>query len=109
METTVQPKKKKSLLKKILIGIGIFFVLMIVLSQLFPIDYYKEGLDYYNKQNYSKALYNFNNVKPEDKNYNDAIAKIQEIKPIVEQQQAAEKAEKDNRKTENKQNKQSPK
>ena len=103
METPVKQKKKMSLWKKIVIGIVGFFILIIVLSQLFPIDYYKEGLDYYNKQNYSKALYNFNNVNPDDKNYNDAIAKIKEIKPIVDQQKASEKAEKQNRKSNNKQ------
>ena len=84
MDKIKQPKKKMSLVKKILIGIGIFFVSLIILSHLFPIDYYKDGIDYYNKQKYSEALHYLRNVSPDDKNYNDAIAKIKEIKPIVD-------------------------
>ncbi len=77
-------KQKKPIWKKLLIGFGIFIVVLFTLPFIFPTDHYKEGIDSYNKQNYQKALYSFNNVKSEDKNYNDAISKIKEIKPIVD-------------------------
>ncbi|WP_185249420.1 MULTISPECIES: hypothetical protein [Chryseobacterium] len=50
----------------------------------FFVDSYKSGLDYYNKKDFAKAYDFFRMVKPDDKNYNDAIAKISEIKPIVD-------------------------
>lgn len=50
----------------------------------FFVDSYKNGLDYYNKKNFVKAYDFFRMVKPDDKNYNDAIAKNSEIKPIVD-------------------------
>lgn len=77
-------KQKKPIWKKVLIGLGIFIVVLFTLPFIFPTDYYKIGIDYYNKKNFKKALYNFNNVKLEDKNYNDAISKIKEIKPFVD-------------------------
>lgn len=76
--------KKNPIWKKLLIGFGILIAILFTLPFIFPTDYYKEGIDFYNKQNYKKALYKFNNVKQEDKNYNDAILKIKEIKPIVD-------------------------
>ncbi|MDN3694993.1 hypothetical protein QWZ06_23535 [Chryseobacterium tructae] len=50
----------------------------------FFVDSYKSGLDYYNKKDFVKAYDFFQMVKQDDKNYNDAIAKISEIKPIVD-------------------------
>ena len=103
--TQNQPKKKKSIFKKILIGIGALIAFLILMAILFPLDYYKEGMDAYNKKDYKKAYEYLNNVKPEDKNYSDAIAKINEIKPIVdslnlaqENAKAEKKAEKENAK-----------
>jgi hypothetical protein len=90
----MEGKSKMALWKKVLIGIGIAFVGLIILSQLFPIDYYKTGLDKYNKQNYKEALRDFNNVEQSDKNYNDAITKIKEIKPIVDSLAKVEEIEK---------------
>lgn|GEM_PF-4178641 len=51
---------------------------------LFPIDYYKNGLDYYNKEDYPSAFRNFSLVGPDDKHYKDATEKIKEIKPIID-------------------------
>jgi len=96
MNKEFEQPKKLGKGKKILIGIGIFIVVIVILSQLFPIDYYKDGIDYYNKQNYVKALDYFNQVKPEDKYYQDAINKIKEIKPIVDSLAASKKKAKDN-------------
>lgn len=95
IKDTTSPKKKMSTGKKVLIGIGIFIISIIILSELFPIDYYKDGIDYYNKQNYKKAYEYLCNVKQSDKNYNDAIVKIKEIKPIIDSlnNQAAVKKE----------------
>ena len=94
-------KQKMPIWKKLLIGFGILIVILFTLPFIFPTDYYKEGIDSYNKQNFQKALYNFNNVKPEDKNYNDAISKIKELKPIVDslnkQVELAKKEKQDNK------------
>ena len=56
MENQQKPKPKMKLWKKILIGVGILFVIGIIGETFFPTNYYEEGMDYYNKQNYSKAL-----------------------------------------------------
>lgn len=80
----MEGKKKMALWKKVLIGIPLTFIILIVLSKLFPVDYYKKGIDKYNKQNFKEALSYFNKVETSDKNYNDAILKIKEIKPIVD-------------------------
>lgn len=103
--TQIQPKKKVSILKKILIGIGALLGFLILIAILFPLDYYKEGVDSYNKKDYKKAYEFLSNVKPEDENYRDAIAKINEIKPIVdslefakENAKAEKNAEKENQK-----------
>lgn len=99
----METKKKMPIWKKILFGIGIFIALIFVLSLLFPIDYYKQGLDYYKKQDYKKAFSYFNRVASSDKNYNDAIDKIEQLKPIVDSiNKAAEIAK--NKKQESKDN-----
>lgn len=83
----------------------LFFVVGIVGSSL--MDSYKTGLDYYNKKDYVRAYEFLQMVKPDNKNYNDAITKISEIKPIVdsintakENEQLAKKQSKENEKTE---------
>ncbi|HCA06799.1 EI24 domain-containing protein [Chryseobacterium sp.] len=60
----------------------------------FFVDSYKSGLDYYNKKDFVKAYDFFRMVKPDDKNYNDAIAKISEIKIIVDSINTAKENEK---------------
>lgn len=70
----------------------LFFVIGIIGS--FFMDSYKTGLDYYNKKDYVKAYEFLQMVKPDDKNYNDAIAKISEIKPIVDSINLAKENEK---------------
>ena len=99
MEISQQPKKKTSLLKKILLGIAAFFGFFLLLgifgAIFFPIDHYKEGIDAYNKRDYQKAFDNLNHVKQDNKNYNDAITKIQEIKPIIDSLEKLAKSEKE--------------
>lgn len=103
----MEQKKKMPIWKKIIIGIGIAIISLIILMKLFPMDYYKTGLDYYNKQDFKKALYNFNNVEQTDKNYNDAILKIKEIKPIVDSLNQIEELQKEKVKAEKEKLKQS--
>lgn len=81
--------------------ITLFFVIGLI-GSIF-MDSYKSGLDYYNKKDYVKAYEYFQMVKPEDKNYKDAITKISEIKPIVDSINTA----KENEKLAEKQNKES--
>ncbi|VDH04083.1 hypothetical protein [Bergeyella zoohelcum] len=47
-------------------------------------DKYATAIDYYNKKDYENAYYYFSRVSSDDKNYDDAIAKIEELKPIVD-------------------------
>ena len=58
-------------------------------------DNYKDGLDDYNKQNYVRAYENFERVSQSDENYADAIAKMNEIKPIVDSLKLSAKNEKE--------------
>lgn len=95
-----QQKQKKSIFKKVLIGIGIFLGVIILLSQLFPIDYYKDGIDFYNKKKYEKALDYLSKVETTDKNYNDAILKIKELTPIVDSINKVAEKETDKNKSE---------
>ncbi len=74
---------KKSILKKILIGILVLFLIIVIASILFPLDYYKEGQKYYNQKNYKKAINYLSKVDKEDPNYQNAIEIIEIIKPIV--------------------------
>jgi hypothetical protein len=83
-----------TILKRIAYGIILFFVGIFILMKLFPVDYYKNGMDNYNKLNYKEALTNFNNVESSDKNYSDAILKIKEVKPIVDSLERLEAIEK---------------
>lgn len=85
-------KHKTAAWKKILYiipaGFSTLFILLGI--YLFQIrDNYKSGLDNYNKKDYIQAHNDFMLVKPEDANYKDAIAKITEIKPIVDSIQKA--------------------
>lgn len=97
-----QQKPKKSILKKVLIGFGIFFGVILILSKLFPIDYYNDGIDFYNKKKYEKALDYLSKVETTDKNYNDAIIKIKELTPIVDSINKVAENLKTEKETENK-------
>lgn len=103
-------KHKTKTWKKVLYilpsALFIFFLTIGIIGSFF-IDSYKNGLDYYNKKDYERAYKYFKMVKPDDKNYSDAITKISEIKPIVdsintakENEQLAKKQSKENEKTE---------
>ena len=80
---TIQPKKKKSLLKKILIYLGIF-IGFIILLLLFPPNFYELGLKEYNNKNYADALIQFKYVEQDDKNYESALIKIVETNSIID-------------------------
>jgi len=73
----------------------ILFTLIGVIGAIF-IDNYKMGVDNYNKKDYISAYENFRMVKPTDPNYNDAINKIAELKPIVDSLELVKKEEKEN-------------
>ncbi len=74
---------------------ALFTILLIagIIGSIF-IDNYKEGVDYYNKKEYIKAYESLSRVSQDDKNYSDAIAKINEIKPIVDSLKIVEENEK---------------
>ena len=72
----------------------IFFVIVGILGAIL-MDPYKDGVDYYNKQEYLKAYNSLNMVKSDDPNYKDAILKMNAIKPIVDSL-ALEKVKLDN-------------
>lgn len=74
------------------------FLFICTLAFIFPTDYYKQGNEYYAQRNYKKAYEYFGNVEANNPNYNDAVLKMQELKPIVdslnlveEQRRVAEK------------------
>lgn len=79
----------------------LFLTVGIIGVIFFPIDYYKDGNEYYTQRNYKKAYEYFGNVEANNPNYNDAVLKMQELKPIVdslnlveEQRKIAEKQSK---------------
>ncbi len=59
------------------------FAIIGIMGAVF-IDSYKQGLDAYNKKEYQQAYKSFSLVSETDKNYGDAIKKMNEIKPIVD-------------------------
>ncbi|MEN9919812.1 MAG: hypothetical protein RL662_2248 [Bacteroidota bacterium] len=81
-------KRNSATWKKIvytLVGIAISLCLLIcTLALIFPVDYYKEGNEYYNQKNYTRAYEYFSKVESSNPNYNDAVSKMQELKPIVD-------------------------
>jgi hypothetical protein len=72
------------LVEKILLGFVIYFLILSIITVVWPINYYKKGVDYYRKQNYPAALKFFKKVSPSDENYAASVVKIKEIKPIVD-------------------------
>ena len=81
-------KRKPTTWKKAvytLVGVATsLFLLICTLALIFPVDYYKEGNEYYSKGNHTKAYEYFSKVESNNANYNDAISKMQELKPIVD-------------------------
>lgn len=88
MHTVQAPRRKTSIFTKAVIGVGVIFGLFVVLGVagmiFFPVNYYEEGMDAYNKGKYEKAYAKLDKVKPGDKDYKDAVAKMREIKPVVD-------------------------
>ncbi len=76
-------KLKMPIWKKILVGAVAVFFLLYILSVLFPIDYFEEGLNAYQNKDYKSALSNFSEVKKEDKNYNQAQVFIKQLKDSI--------------------------
>ncbi len=69
----------------ILVGMGMsLFLLLCTIGLFYDVDYYKEGNKYYTQRNYTKAYEYFGKVEANNPNYNDAVLKMQEIKPIVD-------------------------
>lgn len=80
-------KHKTDTWKKLLYIIPSILLMLILISAIVGssmMDSYKTGLDYYNKKEYTKAYEFFEMVKPDNENYNDAVAKMEEIRPIVD-------------------------
>ncbi|PJJ62489.1 hypothetical protein [Chryseobacterium geocarposphaerae] len=80
-------KHKTDLWKKILYILPSSFFSILFVSAIVAVifsDNYKAGLDHYNKKEYVKAYDSFQLVSSHDKNYKDAISKIEELKPIVD-------------------------
>lgn len=77
-------KSKTSMLKKIIIGIIAIFGILFILSELFPINYFEEGKQYYGEKKYEKAVEYLNKVEKNDENYLSAVDLIKEIQPIVD-------------------------
>src|SRR5690606_25237891 len=84
-------KRKTSTFKKILYIIPAIllslFGFLFILSQLFPIDSYKDGLDYYHKGDYETAIKNFSLVKENEEMYEDALLKIEMAKQKISEKQ----------------------
>lgn len=80
-------KHKTDVWKKIVYIIPACFLILFTVIGIvgsFMIDNYKNGMDYYNKQEYVRAYESFKLVNQSSENYNDAISKIQEIQPIID-------------------------
>ena len=73
----------------------ILFTVIGIMGVIF-MDTYKTGIEYYNKKDYIKAYNNLKLVERNNPNYEDAIAKINEMKPIVDSLQAVKTAEREN-------------
>ena len=84
-------KRRTSKFKKILYLVPAIFLslfgFLFILSQLFPIDSYKEGLDYYHKGEYEKAIKNFSLVSENEESYEDALLKIEIAKQKISEKQ----------------------
>ena len=80
-------KRKTVSWKKVLYIVPASFLILLtiigIIGAIF-IDYYKDGIEYYNKKEYIKAYDNLKMVDSDDPNYKDAISKLNEIKPIVD-------------------------
>jgi len=71
--------------KVIYIPCSLFSLIFIIATfAVLLTDHFKEGMDYYNQQNYKSAYSSFLLVSQSSKNYNDAVLKLKEIKPIID-------------------------
>ena len=81
-------KRNPTTWKKIVYTLGgvamSLFLSICILALIFPVDYYKEGNEYYNNKNYIKAYEYLSKVEASNPNYNDAVSKVQELKSIVD-------------------------
>ncbi|MGB0884036.1 MAG: hypothetical protein ACPGTG_04905 [Flavobacteriales bacterium] len=77
-------KRKTSIFKKIIIGIVGSFVILFILGNLFPINYFQKGKEYYAEKKYEKAIKYLSKVDKEDENYSATLDLIKQIKPIVD-------------------------
>ena len=74
-------KKQSALWKKLLYTffalISSLLLLVFTLAIINPIDYYKSGLENFNKENYELAIKDFENVSSSNENYKEVLAKIE--------------------------------
>jgi len=79
-------KRKTITWKKLLyiIPAGFFtFLLIIAIIGVFFINHYTIGLNYYDNKQYIEAYESFKLVSKDNENYNDAMLKLDSLKPIV--------------------------
>jgi hypothetical protein len=88
-------KSKFPIWKKIAIGLLITIITLIIISIIFPLDYYKLGIENYNKKNYREAFRYLNKVDQSNPNYNDAVIKIKELQPKIDSLLKVEEIEED--------------
>lgn len=89
-------KHKTETWKKVLYIIPASFASLLLITGIAGAifsDNYKSGIDYYNKKDYVSAYNSLNLVSIDNKNYKDAILKINEIKPIVDSINKAQELE----------------
>ena len=81
-------KRNSATWKKVVYTLGgvivSLFLFMFTTIIFFPSDFYKEGNEFYSNKDYDRAYKCFLRVEPSNPNYNDAVSKIQELKPIVD-------------------------
>lgn len=80
-------KRKTATWKKVLYIIPSAFMVLYIPALIYTsffIDNYKEGIDSYNRKDYAMANYYYKMVKPDDKNYNNAVVKLSELKPKMD-------------------------
>lgn len=76
-------KPKMKLWKKVLIISLSALILLVILITVFA-DKYQMGITAFNKKDYEKAYLYLNQVKPDNKNYTDAMTKSKIAKQIID-------------------------
>ncbi|MGY5351018.1 hypothetical protein ACXGQW_00350 [Wenyingzhuangia sp. IMCC45533] len=74
-------KRKTSITKKVIAGLPAIFFLIIIITYSLT-DYYKAGIENFEKKEYVKAIHNFELVTPSNKNYKDSRVKMRQINKI---------------------------